>query len=253
MLINWFTVGAQIVNFAILILLLKRFLYGPIMRAMQEREKMIARRLEAAESKRKEARQRSEELEKEKRELTQAKEQILSEAKETVAAWKEKELEQIREQIRRMRQAWVDSVEQDKQAFIQQLKRNVTCQTLMVSRKAICDLAGEDLERLAVKRFAEQIRKAVDEGRRLVSAISGTVTVNSGFEMDPGQREELTQALKSHFPSIQMVQFDVNRAIGFGIELMAGDWKVGWNLAVYLKRLEDEILKSLSAACGETP
>ncbi len=49
MLINWFTVLAQIVNFLILVYLLKRFLYGPIIRAMQEREKKIARRLQDAE------------------------------------------------------------------------------------------------------------------------------------------------------------------------------------------------------------
>ena len=41
MLVNWFTVFAQIVNFIILIYLLKRFLYGPIIRAMEEREKKM--------------------------------------------------------------------------------------------------------------------------------------------------------------------------------------------------------------------
>ena len=42
MLIDWFTVAAQIVNFLILVYLLKRFLYGPLIRAMDAREKRIA-------------------------------------------------------------------------------------------------------------------------------------------------------------------------------------------------------------------
>ena len=39
MLIDWFTVGAQLVNFLILVWLLKRFLYKPILHAIDEREK----------------------------------------------------------------------------------------------------------------------------------------------------------------------------------------------------------------------
>jgi len=36
-LIDWFTVIAQIINFLVLVYLLKRFLYGPIIRVIDER------------------------------------------------------------------------------------------------------------------------------------------------------------------------------------------------------------------------
>ena len=39
MKINWFTVIAQLVNFLILVWLMKRFLYKPILNAIDEREK----------------------------------------------------------------------------------------------------------------------------------------------------------------------------------------------------------------------
>ncbi|MGB5096847.1 MAG: hypothetical protein WBN82_02930, partial [Porticoccaceae bacterium] len=45
MLIDWFTVGAQVVNFLILVWLLKRFLYRPILDAIDAREKRIASEL----------------------------------------------------------------------------------------------------------------------------------------------------------------------------------------------------------------
>ncbi len=51
MLINWFTVGAQAINFLILVWLLKRFLYKPILHAIDEREKGIASQLAQAEAK----------------------------------------------------------------------------------------------------------------------------------------------------------------------------------------------------------
>ena len=42
MLIDWFTVGAQALNFLILVWLMKRFLYKPILHAIDAREKRIA-------------------------------------------------------------------------------------------------------------------------------------------------------------------------------------------------------------------
>ena len=51
MLINWFTVLAQAINFLILVWLLKRFLYKPILHAIDEREKGIATQLADVEAK----------------------------------------------------------------------------------------------------------------------------------------------------------------------------------------------------------
>ena len=61
MLIDWFTVGAQVLNFLILVLLLRHFLYGPILAAIAAREKLIAGKISDATAKDAEAtRQRDE-------------------------------------------------------------------------------------------------------------------------------------------------------------------------------------------------
>ena len=52
MLIDWFTIGAQALNFLILVWLLKHFLYQPILNAIDEREKRIAKELADAVAKR---------------------------------------------------------------------------------------------------------------------------------------------------------------------------------------------------------
>jgi F-type H+-transporting ATPase subunit b len=48
MKIDWFTVIAQAINFLILVWLLKRFLYKPILKAIDEREKKIAAQIKDA-------------------------------------------------------------------------------------------------------------------------------------------------------------------------------------------------------------
>jgi F-type H+-transporting ATPase subunit b len=55
MQINWFTVIAQVINFLLLVWLLKRFLYKPILKAIDEREGKIASQIKDAEEKEKTA------------------------------------------------------------------------------------------------------------------------------------------------------------------------------------------------------
>ncbi len=57
MQIDYFTIIAQIINFLILVFLLRHFLYGPLLRSMDEREQKISTRLKEAEQQMKEAEQ----------------------------------------------------------------------------------------------------------------------------------------------------------------------------------------------------
>ncbi len=86
MLIDWFTVIAQIINFLVLVYLLKRFLYGPIITAMDKRQEKIELRLEGARKKKEEARQEAELLHKKNREFDAGHEEMLSQIKKEAEA-----------------------------------------------------------------------------------------------------------------------------------------------------------------------
>lgn len=64
MLIDWFTVIAQVVNFLILVWLLKRFLYQPILNAIDAREQRVATELADADAKMNEAAKQRNEFQK---------------------------------------------------------------------------------------------------------------------------------------------------------------------------------------------
>jgi len=69
MLLDWFTIGAQALNFLILVWLLKHFLYQPILHAIDAREKLIAKELADADAKKSEAQKERDAFQK-KRNLT---------------------------------------------------------------------------------------------------------------------------------------------------------------------------------------
>ena len=64
MQIDWFTLVAQIVNFLILIWLLKKFLFRPVQNVMKKRENEITSRLEEARNRLNEAEKKVEEYQK---------------------------------------------------------------------------------------------------------------------------------------------------------------------------------------------
>ena len=64
MLIDWFTVGAQLLNFVILVWLMKRFLYQPVLDAIAAREQKIAAELADAAATKAEAHQQHDEFQK---------------------------------------------------------------------------------------------------------------------------------------------------------------------------------------------
>ena len=78
MLIDWFTVGAQALNFLILVWLLKRFLYEPILRAIDAREKRIATELADADAKKAEAQKERDEFQQKNGEFDRQRAALLS-------------------------------------------------------------------------------------------------------------------------------------------------------------------------------
>ena len=106
MQIDWFTVIAQIINFLILVALLKRFLYGPIIRAMDDRERRIASRLEEANRREQEAQEEIAAYRARREELEDAREDALARAREEAEKTRHELITSARAEIREMQQQW---------------------------------------------------------------------------------------------------------------------------------------------------
>ncbi len=82
MLIDWFTVGAQIVNFLILVWLLRHFLYKPILNAIDAREKRISTELADANRKRTDAEKERSDFQNKNRAFDEQRSALLAKATE---------------------------------------------------------------------------------------------------------------------------------------------------------------------------
>ncbi len=148
MKLDVFTFIAQIVNFLILIALLRYFLFNRIRKAMDDREKKIAARLAEADSKKQEADREAESFRAHERELEEKREELLSRASQDAEAERKKLLENARTEAEAERLKWSESLTAQKEIFLKELRRLAGEQVYAGTRKAVKDLAKEDLELL---------------------------------------------------------------------------------------------------------
>src|SRR5580693_10050623 len=113
MLIDWFTVGAQALNFLILVWLLKRFLYKPILDAIDSRERKIAAELADAAAKKAEAQQEREEFQHKNDEFDQQRAALMSKATDEVKAERQRLLDEARQAADALRAKRQDALTQE--------------------------------------------------------------------------------------------------------------------------------------------
>jgi len=242
MLIDWTTVFFQIVNFLILIALLKRFLYGPIIKAMDEREKTIATRLTEASQAKKEARAHAARLAADQQEFAEKRALLQQEAKQEIEKWKEESLERLKAEITGRQKNWQQSLEDEQEAFLKKLKVAISRQVFEVSRKVLADLADNRLEARLIEVFLEKINQEKD----IEPVVHGHLTVISGFSLGEIEKKKLIDGLEKFFPGQKEITFQEKAELGFGLRLLTGDQKLEWNLSRYMNDIEHEIIRTMS-------
>lgn len=247
MLIDWPTVIFQIINFLILIALLKRFLYGPIIRAMDEREKKIAQNLAQAAKAEKEAAEHASRLAIDQEEFAKNRVMMQQEARLEIDTWKNESIERLKSEIADQKKNWQKSLEDEKEAFLQKLKISISQQVFQVTRKAFTDLANEQLEIRLIDTFLEKIDQELTATEKQ-KIKHETIHIISGFPLHQTEKDRLQQGLTPFFPQQENFYFQEEEELGFGLRLLAGNHKWEWNLNRYMLDIEDEILKTMGMA-----
>jgi F-type H+-transporting ATPase subunit b len=242
MLINWFTVFAQAVNFLILVWLLKRFLYKPILHAIDEREKGIAAQLADVEAKKAEAQRECDDFQHKNEAFDQERAALLKKAVEGAKAERERLLDEARRDADASRAKRQDALQSEQRNLNQEIIRWTQKQVFAIARKTLADLAGTSLEERMGDVFVRRIRAlsgtAKEQLATAFNASNHTVRVHTAFDLPSAQRSAIESAAKETFAPDAQVQFETAPELVSGIELSSGGHKVSWSIADYLRALE---------------
>ncbi len=250
MLIDWVTVGAQIINFLILVYLLKRFLYGRVLQVMDERQKKLTAEFSAAKTAQTEAEEERHEFKKKNDELTKQREELLNQIQQEAEKEKQILLKDARTEVEEQRTRWAASLQQEKKEFITQLRDRTTREIIQISGKALQSLGNLSLEQAVADVFVQRIefiREEVwDTLRSSVRIEDGNeeehaFTIQSSFEQPADQQEKIRTLLQQKIGREIPIHFEVLPKSSWGIELRIGGNRIAWTLDDYLEELQEKV------------
>jgi F-type H+-transporting ATPase subunit b len=243
--IDWFTVVAQAINFLILVWLLKRFLYKPILHAIDEREKGIAAQLAEAEAKKAEAQKERDDFQHKNEAFDQARAALLKKAEDEAKAERQRLLDGARKDADALRAKRQDALRDEQLNLGQEIARWTQKEVFAVSRKTLADLATTSLEERMVDVFVHRLKAltgaAKDELAAALKASTQPARVRSAFDLPPAQRTAIESAVNKTFGAEAHVQFEIAPELVSGIELSTGGQKVAWSIADYLATLQKSV------------
>lgn len=247
MQIDWLTVIAQIVNFLVLVWLLKHFLYRPVIEAMERREQRIAEGLQEAGQREQTAEEERQAYLSKRLELEREREQRFSEIEEAAEEKRKVMLDEAREAADEKRHQWQAQVEQEKQDFLKRLRQSSVEAIQQIGRKVLISLASTDLETQIVQVFLQQLKSLDETTRKALRRAQGPIRIYSAFDLDTGTKRRITRAIHEQIKESVEVEYDLSTDLLCGIELKAGDHQVGWTMADHLNNLDELMVKSLNS------
>jgi F-type H+-transporting ATPase subunit b len=244
-LIDWYTVGAQVLNFLILVWLMKRFLYKPVLAAIDVREKRITKEIADADAKKTEAQKEHDEFRRKNEDFDQQRAELLGKATDEAKTERERLLGEARKAADALTAKRQDALRNDAQNLNQAIIRRTQGEVFAIARKALTDLATTSLEERLGEVFTRRLRamdgQAKSDLANALRAASGPALLRSAFDLLPEQQATIQNALNETFSAEIHLRFETAPDLVSGIELTANGQKVAWSIADYLASLERDV------------
>jgi F-type H+-transporting ATPase subunit b len=235
MQIDWLIVSAQIINFLILVWLLKHFLYQPVLNFMDERERRIAARLDEAAQREQEAQRQAALFRRKTQDIEETRDRMIAEGRASEA----------RHDIDQQRARWHEDLRREQAELRKTLKRVLAESATRIGRQALADLAEAGLERQVIAAFVRRLQTLPDSERRQLAETSTPLRLTAAFDVDRESRERLHQALADSLGIAIKVEIQRDPDLICGIILAAPGQKIEWNIAQYFSELEQRLDKLL--------
>jgi F-type H+-transporting ATPase subunit b len=242
MLIDWFTVFAQTINFLILVWLLRRYLYRPVLAAIDAREAKIAAELKDAAATKAAALAERDDLRIKNETFDRQREDLLRKATDDVAAQRKALLDAARKDSETLRSTLNDAVANERDQLNEEIVTRTRQEVFALARKTLGDLAGASLEERIAEVFIERLHKLRGDGQAKAPAAPPTeaapALVSSAFALLPATQAAIETAVREWLGAGAKLTFKTAPSLVTGIELTVGGSKVAWSISDYLTSLD---------------
>jgi len=250
---NLTTTLFQIINFLVLIYLLYRFLFKPMMQQAKERAAKKEQLLQQMREDQEEATKLRDELESRLRNAEEEATEIINEAEERAERERMALIEEAQSEVERiLAEAQVDAYRlrhQAVDAFHDELVQAI----VDVSGLVIGQVAPEELQDELISKLNNRIwelgrseMERVDELRRALGERTPSVVVHSASELSPEQQGQLMRTFSALADRNVNLDLKIDPSLGLGMRARIGDLVVDNTIAGQLDEIRDEVSASLA-------
>lgn len=241
--LNWSTFVLEIINFLVLVWILKRFLYKPVLEVIARRRAGIEKTLTEAKDKEEAAQElksqyegRVAEWDKERAHAREALANELEQERSRRLAALNAELEQQREKAR-------VGAEQ-RQAYAQrELEEKALTQAADFASRLLEQAAGAEVESrlidLVIKEMGELPAERIAVLRNNWTTAPGAIVVTTAFPITDQIRDDLQQAIAGLTDLDVPVRFQRDESLLAGVVITVGAWILGFSLRDELRGFAD--------------
>jgi F-type H+-transporting ATPase subunit b len=248
MSIDWVTVLAQLANFLVLVWLLRRFLYRPILDGIDAREAEIARRLAAADDAREQADAAKERYLSQYTQSVSEQQAVVAEALRATKSERNQLMADARAQQEQEQKEWQLQLEHEREDFLERLRRAGALTLAELLRKILHDLADETLEAAIARHLGRRLAPMMSE---LLAATGTTrqalITTREdlGAETQDALRAELSKLL----PNLDW-EFRVDSDQACGVMIQAAGARLVWTIDSYMDEFDRLLTQNHPAAAA---
>lgn len=252
MKINWFTVIAQVVNFLILVWLLRRFLYKPILEAIDEREKKIADKLTDAEAKKAEAKKEQDDFKEKNETFDKEKAGLMTKAVDESNTERDKLIEAAKKKATDLQASLAEEWKKSKENLATELAQKTEKEVLAMTSKTLYELASISLNEQAAHIFIKRLNALNDDEKnqfiKAFKASSNPVLIRSAFDLSADIQTDIRNSVSTILETEPAFEFKTEPELIGGIELTANGYKLSWSISAYLSSLKNSMKDSKDPA-----
>lgn len=241
MLIDWVTLIAQVVNFLVLVWLLKRFLYRPILAAIDVREKNIVEQLVAAEDQKAQSILLRDGLQKKNDEFDNFSAVRMKEMTDKILIERNEKLAFVKVEAEKLRKKLYLSIKSEQHSLQESISLRVRDEVFNVARKVLCDLAETTLETamttIFIRRLNDLEKSDLLELKKALKKSLEPLLVRTAFTLSKEQRQLIKSVIHKTLNLECTIEFEADPRLISGFELCRNGQKISWNIADYLDTL----------------
>ena len=249
--INWVVFFAQIVNLFVLVWLLKKFLYRPVINAVEKRQAEIANKVNKAKEEYALAEAEHKKLSKKLKNFEATKKKKFDEATKEIDAFKSHQMSLIKDEAYKLRQKMQTDLDRQVQSLHTQIRELFADNFVTLSQKMISELSGETAFAGSLALFQKQLSNLSKTDIKKIKTSyekQNIIFISSSETLSKKMQKDLAIFLSNTFdwPLPLKMRFETDHNLLLGIEMTVGNHSAEWHLKAYLDEYQNKLNTKLS-------